>query len=104
VREVAYAGSDSFELSVDMRLAKEYGALSPVKYQIRVSVAESAIKAPRIVEESLNYPHVVGLRLYAKGETGFRTNGREESGTDRLSVSLLPQRGTSLDFHGNKQD
>ena len=94
VREVAYAGSDSFELSVDMRLTKEYGALSPVKYQIRVSVAESAIRAPRIVEESLNYPHVVGLRLYAKGETGFRTNGREESGTDRLSVSLLPQRGT----------
>ena len=74
VREVAYFGSDSFELSVKLRLPPENRELPPVEYQIGVSVARSAAKVPRVVNESLNYPLLFGKSIKAKGPTGFRTN------------------------------
>src|SRR5271166_4167227 len=56
VREVAYHGSDSFELVVSLRLPP--GAPSPVTYRIKVSVAEPLAKAPHVVQESPHYPHL----------------------------------------------
>ena len=94
VREVAYLGSDSFELSVELRLPPENRELPPVEYQIEVSVAGPAAKAPCVVQESLRYPLRFGRNIHAKGQSGFRTNGREDSRNGNLSVSLLPQRGT----------
>jgi len=94
VREVAYLGSDSFELSVELRLPPENRELPPVEYQIEVSVAGPAAKAPCVVQESLRYPLRFGINIHAKGQSGFRTNGQEDSRNGNLSVSLFPQRGT----------
>ena len=68
IREVAYLGSHSFELIVELRLPKEFGTAAPVVYQIGVSVTEPAGKAPRIVNESLYYPHHLGRRYMPKGK------------------------------------
>ncbi len=95
VREVAYHGSDSFELVVALRPSPENGAPSPVTYRIEVSVAEPLAKAPNVVEESLHYPHLFGLRMHAKGETGFQTEVPEKHGAGDLTVSFLPKRGTA---------
>jgi len=94
VREVAYFGADSFELSVELRLPPENRELPPVEYQIEVSVAGPAAKAPRLVQESLHYPLRFGTNIHAKGQSGFRTNGQEHSRNSNLIVSLFPQRGT----------
>jgi len=94
VREVAYLGSDSFELSVELRLPPENRELPPVEYQIEVSVAGPAAKAPCVVQESLRYPLRFGINIHTKGQSGFRTNGQEDSRNGNLSVSLFPQRGT----------
>jgi predicted ATPase len=95
VREVAYHGSDSFELVVALRLPPESGSPSPVTYRIEVSVAETLAEAPHVVRESLNYPHLFGLRMHAKGETGFQTEVPEGGGAGDLTVSFLPKRGTA---------
>ena len=101
IREVAYLGSHSFELIVELRLPKEFGTAAPVVYQIGVSVTEPAGKAPRIVNESLYYPHHLGRRVHAKGETGFRINGSKATGTEELSISSFPQRGTKQKSSSN---
>jgi len=93
VREVAYHGSDSFELVVALRLPP--GAPSPVTYRIEVSVAEPLAEAPHVVWESLHYPHLFGLRMHAKGETGFETEVRGKRGAEDLTISFLPKRGTA---------
>ena len=93
VREVAYLGSDSFELVVALRLPP--GAPSPVTYRIKVSVAEPLAEAPHVVQESLHYPHLFGLRMHAKGETGFQTEAQEKRGAEDLTVSFFPKRGTT---------
>jgi predicted ATPase len=93
VREVAYFGSDSFELSVELRLPPEDQAPSAVDYRIGVSVAEPIAKAPRVVQESLLYPHLFGIRIDAKGESGFRTDSPEGSHTGDLTISFFPKRG-----------
>ena len=95
VREVAHFSSESFEVTVELRLPPENQAPSPATYRIEVSVAEPLIKAPRIVQESLDYPHVFGLRVHAKGETGFRTEVPEKHGAEDLTVSFFPKRGTA---------
>ncbi len=93
VREVAYLGSDSFELVVALRLPP--GAPSPVTYRIKVSVAKPLAEAPHVVQESLHYPHLFGLRMHAKGETGFQTEALEKRGAEDLTVSFFPKRGTT---------
>src|SRR5271166_6143016 len=95
VREVAYHGSDSFELVVSLRLPPENQAPSPVTYGIKVSVAEPLANSPHVVRESLHYPHLFGGRIHDKGETGFRTDVPEGSGAGDLTVSFLPKRGTA---------
>jgi predicted ATPase len=94
VREVAYLGSDSFELILALRLPPENRELPPVEYQIEVSVAGPAAKAPRVVQESLRYPLRFGINIHVKGQSGFRTNGQEASRNGDLSVSLSQPRGT----------
>jgi putative AbiEii toxin of type IV toxin-antitoxin system len=79
VREVAYLGADSSELSVELRLPPENRELPPVEYQIDVSVARWATKVPRVVDESLNSPLVLGKSIKAKGPTGFGTNAQVDS-------------------------
>ena len=95
VREVAYHGSDSFELVVALRIPPEDGAPYPVTYRIEVSVAEPLAKAPQVVRESLDYPHLLGLRKHSKGETGFQTEVPEKRGAEDLTVSFSPKRGTA---------
>ena len=95
VREVAYHGSDSFELVAALRLSPEIGAPSPVTYRIEVSVAEPLAKAPHVVQESLHYPHLFGLRMHAKGETGFETEVPGKRGAEDLTISFFPKRGTA---------
>ena len=94
VREVAYLGSDSFELVVALRLPPESSA-SPVEYRIEVSVAEPLAEAPHVVHESLHYPHLFGKSMHAKGETGFQTEAQEKRGAEDLTVSFFPKRGTT---------
>ena len=70
-------------------------APSPVTYRIKVSVAEPLAEAPHVVQESLHYPHLFGLRMHAKGETGFQTEAQEKRGAEDLTVSFFPKRGTT---------
>src|SRR5271157_4907088 len=95
VREVAYHGSDSFELVVALRLPPENQAPSAVTYRIKVSVAEPLAKAPHVVRESLHYPHLFGRRIDAKGETGFQTEAPAKRGADDLTISFFPKKGTA---------
>ena len=92
VREVAYLGSDSFELSAELRLPPERKELPPIEYRVDVSVAEAAAKAPRVVHESLDYPLVFGKSIQVKGRTGFRTSGQEVSREANLDISFSPER------------
>jgi len=94
VREVAYFGSDSFEISVNFRLSPENQELPPVEYRIGVSAAISAAKVPRVVDESLNYPLLFGKSIKAKGPTGFRTNAHLPRSKEKVNVSISPERGS----------
>ena len=64
-------------------------------YRIEVSVTEAAAKAPRVVHESLDYPLSLAGAYMPRGETGFGINGSEATGTEELTISSFPQRGTS---------
>ena len=94
VREVAYFGSGSFELVVELRLPPEGRAVPPVEYRIEVSVAEPAAKAPRVVHESLDYPLVFGKSIHARGKTGFQIVEPGSSNKENLNISFFPERAT----------
>jgi predicted ATPase len=89
--EVAYCGSDSFELIVELRLPPESRAVPTTEYRIEVFVAGPAAEGPCVVTESLDYPHVFGKSIHAKGKTGFQTDGQEEN-HKKLNVSFFPER------------
>ena len=91
VREVAYLGSDSFELVVALRLPPERSA-SPVTYRIKVSVAEPLAEAPHVVQESLRLPASFWLAHSCQGRDRISNRSSGEArrrGSDRF---ILPQK------------
>ena len=93
-REVAYCGSPSFQLALELRLGQEGKSDSLVKYRIETSAGELVEKAPSVLEESLEYPGVFGHRVGAPGKTGFKNAERGRSDRKDLNFSFFPQRGT----------
>ena len=71
-REVAYSGSETFELDVEMELAsRDHGAYH-LDYRIGVSAGGSVTMPPRLVQEALN----AGDRLVFRTVEGEAPNGK----------------------------
>lgn len=84
-REIAYTGSDSFELGLAIRARPDGQDVLDLDYRIEVGVGPSATSPPRLVREA----------LYAGDRTVFRI-GDGEAGDDRISVapgSLVDRNG-----------
>ena len=60
VREVAYLGSDSFELAVALRLPPERKAPPPSHTESRSPLPKRLGKAPSVVRSRCDYPHLFG--------------------------------------------
>jgi len=65
-----------------------------VKYRIEVSAAE-ATKAPRVVQESLEYPLLFGHRNNGRGKTGFEIVEPASGLKKNLNISVFPAKGTT---------
>ena len=94
VREVAYFGSQSFELVLELQRAPEGGTADLVKYGIEAWAGGRAVQSPRVVHESLDYPRVFGHSTNERGRTGFQGVQAENDRKRGLDVSFFPKRGT----------
>ena len=94
VREVAYHGSDSFELVVALRLPPENQRTTPSHTESRSPLPSRSPKHPTWSANRCTTRILFGGRMHAKGETGFQTEVPESAakGFDRF---VLPQRGTA---------
>jgi hypothetical protein len=97
IREIACSGSDSFRLGVDWKRTTPTdgipGRAVSAQYQIEVSLADAAVRGPRVADESLLCPYTSSRNVATKRKTGFSTDSQAKNG-DTVEVSFLSANGT----------